>query len=666
MPAGGVDPAPRHRRKKTLALAVGFGLLAASSAAVAVIELAKRSTPPSPSTARAPLPERPPAWRFPVVSFARAFVAHMGAVESVVFAPNGTRLLTASADETAKVWDPRKPSPIHVLRGHSGAVIAARVAGDGSTTVTAGDRSLRVWSLLDGKPVRTIDADAEAIVSLAVSPSGRTLVGGDPEGVARVWDSGGALLATLPHGAGRVLSLAFSPDGSRLATAGDDATIKVWDVADWRLRQTLVGHSGAIHAVAVAPDGETLASGGDDGTVRLWQLERGTPLNTLSLHTDSVWSLAFSPDGRTLLSGGADAVVGVWSIPDGTLKQKVDSNAWARGTRAVAFAPDGASFATAHGDGEVAFWQVARSGAHLPLPSVQVSPSSPGTESSGDECVRAMDEVTRTEQAGKVADASPTQGQARGDWRNSVRAVDFCVRGWKLLGRKDEVGARQAAEAATRMAPAAPAAALLSARLDLQAGNLEEAEHTLRGALSRPLDRHAASSALATLADIYEGMGDVDADGEARRRAVEVQPEDAALLAAYAAFLTRRGDLDAALAAARQAAQAGVRPSALGSRVLATAYCRKGERLLWEQGEADAALRSFEEAAHADSRSACAAYGRGAYYEHAAALSPGGSKSAQSQAKSWYATAVGLDPSDALARRALARLSSLTESAPRD
>jgi WD40 repeat protein len=598
------------------------------------------------------------------VSFARVFAAHMGAVESVAFAPNGARLLTASVDETAKVWDGRKARLLHVLRGHSAAVVAARVAGDGNLGVTAGDRTVRVWSLPDGKPVRTIEADTEAIVSVGVSPSGRTLVGGDAAGVARVWDAEGAPVATLPHGGTRVLSIAFSPDGSRLVTAGDDATVKVWDVADWSLRQTLVGHGGAIHAVAVAPDGDTLASAGDDRTVRLWQLERGTPLGTLSLHTDSVWSLAFSPDGRTLVSGGGDAVLGVWSVPEGTLKQRVDSNAWARGTRAVAFAPDGASFVTAHGDGELAFWQVARSGAHLPLPEVRLSPG-PASAGSDDPCVRAMNEATAALEGaatGKPGGAPP-RAPSRGDTGNSASAEDYCVRGWALLTQKDEAGARLAADAARRMQPTAPAAALLSARLDLQRGDLEEAENTVREVLARPLDRHGAASALATLADVYERMGDVDADGEARRRSVELEPDAGTFVAAYASFLTRKGDLDAAIAVAKRAARMPLAPGApshLGARVLASAYCRKGERLLWDRAQpdaaepADAALRAFDDADHADSPSACAAYGRGAYYQRAAALQR--SNSSQSLAKSWYSKALTLDPADSLARRALSNL----------
>jgi tetratricopeptide (TPR) repeat protein len=661
MLGGGIDPARRDaratakwrppERPTTLAVVAAIGLLAVSSAAIAVFVLGGSAHPPR-ATTLAPLPERPPQWRFPAVSFARAFPAHMAAVESIAFAPNGGRLLSASADETAKVWDPWKARLLHVLRGHTGAVVAACVAGDGTLGVTAGDRSLRVWSLPDGKPLRTIDVDTESLVAAGVSPSGRTLVAGGTDGVARVWDSDGSQVATLRHGGARVSSIAFSPDGSRLATAGDDATVKVWGVADWSLRQTLTGHGGPINAIAVAPDGDTIASASDDRTVRLWQLERGSPLGTLSLHADAVWSVAFSPDGRTLVSGGGDAVLGVWRLPEGTLKQRVDSNAWARGTRAVAFAPDGSSFFTAHGDGELAIWQVARSGAHLPLPGVRLAPT-PTTGVPADECQRLMDEAAVAELSGKTA--GPQQrAPARADTGNPSRAEDYCLRGWALLERKDEAGARLAVDAARRMDPGLAAAALLSARLDVQRGDLEEARDTLVDLLSRPHERHAAASALAALADTYERMGDVDADGEARRKAVELDPQAAIFLAGHAAFLTRKGDLDAAVAVAKQAQQTPGTPN-VASVVLASAYCRKGERLLWDRGDPEGALRAFEEAASADTRSACSAYGRGAYYQRAAALQPG-SKSAQSQAKSWYAKALALDPSDLLAGRALSNL----------
>jgi WD40 repeat protein len=60
-----------------------------------------------------------------------------GSVRSAVFAPDGSRILTASSDDytaddnTARLWD-RDGKPLATLQGHTGPVRSAVFAPDGS------------------------------------------------------------------------------------------------------------------------------------------------------------------------------------------------------------------------------------------------------------------------------------------------------------------------------------------------------------------------------------------------------------------------------------------------------------------------------------------------------------------------------------------------------
>ena len=102
---------------------------------------------------------------------------HEGEVTSAVFSPDGARILTASADNTARLWD-----------GGSGKLLA--------TFQHEGDVSSAVFSP-DGARILTASADK----------------------TARLWDGGsGKLLATFQHESG-VNSAVFSPDGARILTA---------------------------------------------------------------------------------------------------------------------------------------------------------------------------------------------------------------------------------------------------------------------------------------------------------------------------------------------------------------------------------------------------------------------------------------------------------------
>ena len=45
---------------------------------------------------------------------------HESVVWSAAFSPDGTRIVTASSDRTARLWDATTGSQIAVLRGHEG------------------------------------------------------------------------------------------------------------------------------------------------------------------------------------------------------------------------------------------------------------------------------------------------------------------------------------------------------------------------------------------------------------------------------------------------------------------------------------------------------------------------------------------------------------------
>ena len=77
---------------------------------------------------------------------------HTGLLETVEFNPSGTKVLTASHDKTARIWDAASGKEIIKPLDHTGPVVYATFGDNGSRIVTASyDRYARVWDADTGK-----------------------------------------------------------------------------------------------------------------------------------------------------------------------------------------------------------------------------------------------------------------------------------------------------------------------------------------------------------------------------------------------------------------------------------------------------------------------------------------------------------------------------------
>ncbi|MFN9994038.1 MAG: WD40 repeat domain-containing protein, partial [Phycisphaerales bacterium] len=71
---------------------------------------------------------------------------HEFVVTSAAFSPDGTRVVTASWDNTARGWDAQCGKELAILRGHEGEVTTATFSPDGTRVVTASlDGTARIW-----------------------------------------------------------------------------------------------------------------------------------------------------------------------------------------------------------------------------------------------------------------------------------------------------------------------------------------------------------------------------------------------------------------------------------------------------------------------------------------------------------------------------------------
>jgi len=81
-------------------------------------------------------------------------------------------VVTASDDNTAKIWDPKTGTCTQTLSGHGDAVLSAAFSPDGSSVITAsGDNTAKIWDPKTGTCTQTLSGHGDAVSSAAFSPA---------------------------------------------------------------------------------------------------------------------------------------------------------------------------------------------------------------------------------------------------------------------------------------------------------------------------------------------------------------------------------------------------------------------------------------------------------------------------------------------------------------
>jgi len=295
---------------------------------------------------------------------------HMGAINSVVFAPDGTRVATTSTDRTAKVWDADSGKLLVSFDEHPGTVPSASFNADGTRLLTFSENIAAIWNLTnDQKPVMLIQH--EWINDANFSPDGSRVVTASNETLARVWDTAsGQLLLSLGGHTGRVHTAEFSRDGRSIVTASWDTSAKVWDSGG--LAVNVLTPPKRVSSVTFSPDGNRLAMAG--ASAEVWEAKAGKVIQTIDAHP--LWgvrSVAFSPEGKRLVTASEDRTCKVLDIATGA-ELTVFRGHDARGMSA-SFSRDGRRVVSAALDHTVRVWDAATSALVLTIesPNGQVS-----------------------------------------------------------------------------------------------------------------------------------------------------------------------------------------------------------------------------------------------------------------------------------------------------
>jgi WD40 repeat protein len=235
---------------------------------------------------------------------------HLDTVSSIAFSHDGNRIVSASFDKTARLWEVKSGKVLHTFTGHSDFVYAVAFGPEGEWYTTASkDRTGRLVDAATGKSRLTFSGTDQEVLAVAVRPDGQVVSSGF-ETQLSWWDSKTAERLRRTGGPGTATyELAFDAKGTILVAAGGDGTLRfIEPKAGTALRTATAGST--VFAAAISPDGKRAAGGAADGTVKLWDATDARLLVTLWSGADDNW-LSLTPEGYI---SGSDTTLGkaVW------------------------------------------------------------------------------------------------------------------------------------------------------------------------------------------------------------------------------------------------------------------------------------------------------------------------------------------------------------------
>ena len=264
---------------------------------------------------------------------------HEKGVSSVRFSPDGTRLASASADKTVRIWRVADGACLATLVGHEKGCSECAWSACGRYVVSASDdKNVHLWCV-DPDAARGADDENDATNAPASSETSAPIGDGDGEKKSGGVPLFGECLRVFSGHTAHVFSLDLSPAGNVLVTGSVDETVRLWDVRRGTCMNVLPAHSDPVTSVRFSPDGTVVCSGSYDGLVRLWSVATGACLRTIRAPSEErlasvasappspVGHARFSPNGAFLLVSTLDGRVRLLDTRTGAVAKTFEGHA---------------------------------------------------------------------------------------------------------------------------------------------------------------------------------------------------------------------------------------------------------------------------------------------------------------------------------------------------
>lgn len=277
-------------------------------------------------------------------TLAALFRGHEDVVHSLSFSPDGRSLVSASSDNTARVWNTatlnENPSgnavPVTldsaVIGGHLNKVYAARFIGSSDRVMTGSfDESVRFWERDGDRYIeRAVYGEhGSPITALEVSRDGEFAVSGDMEGKALLWNANKRSPVKVLDSELELMvgAISIAPNGKEVVVSSESANggvTRVFALPSGEQIQEQKFHNNSVTASTWHPfEPIAVLAGSNNHQIVAFDPASGEVASVFSGMGASVWNVAVSESNISEIALGFIA-----PSPDNGVQAMFDLNAF--------------------------------------------------------------------------------------------------------------------------------------------------------------------------------------------------------------------------------------------------------------------------------------------------------------------------------------------------
>eukprot|EP00824_Muranothrix_gubernata_P024971 TRINITY_DN769_c0_g1_i1.p1 TRINITY_DN769_c0_g1~~TRINITY_DN769_c0_g1_i1.p1 ORF type:complete len:409 (+),score=58.02 TRINITY_DN769_c0_g1_i1:51-1229(+) len=257
------------------------------------------------------------------------FGGHKDSVYCINVNHSRSLAISGDGDDKAILWDVNTGNQISLLEGHTDSVVGAQFTADQNLIITASlDNTVKVWNLEENSCSlrHTMEGPSDEITFLSLHPKGNVaLVGGQDMTLWMFNCENGELMNAFSGHCGIICQGGFVPSGKLAYSVSGDNTIRLWKPASGEskiIKADKLEIQGELNAACCHPkeDQPIIIGGTQEGAIVFGNYKTFKYVHKLNIPNESIESVDISPITNFSAIGHSSGKISIIDTTSGALR----------------------------------------------------------------------------------------------------------------------------------------------------------------------------------------------------------------------------------------------------------------------------------------------------------------------------------------------------------